>query len=183
MYRPTTISASAPTVNDDYSAGYRRGNHWWDTVTETLYILENEATGTADWNAVTSSSIASWDDWTPSFQWTGNTPAALAYVARYQEIGNLISFTLDVDATNDSGTSITNMNCSLPEFVADNNNYIPVSTFSYIDGTCGSTNVAYIDGLNDTPANRKLSHALFAEVAADLDFNLYFRGFYEKYVA
>ncbi len=52
MYRPTHISASAPTVNDDYSAGFRAANFWWDTSADTFYILVDDATGAADWVSV-----------------------------------------------------------------------------------------------------------------------------------
>ena len=180
-YRPTYISNVAPTVDEDYSEGYRNGNFWYNTVSATLYVLVDHTDGAADWDAISSSSVAAWADWTPTFQWTGNTPVGVSYVASYQEVGSLIFFTLDVSATNDTGADITNMNCSLPESVEDNDNLIPVDTYSVIAGACSNYNVAYIDGENNVEASRKLMHAAFGAITASQAFGLYFRGFYEKY--
>lgn len=179
MYRPTHISASAPTVNDDYSSGFRNGNFWWNTTDDTLYVLVDHTTGAADWDSVSSSAIASWDDWTPTLTWTGNTPVRVSYVARYQMTGNVVVFTLDISVTNDSGSAITNLTVSLPETPVDNNNFIPVWTFSYIASVCSYANVAYIDGTDNTAGNRKLKHASFVSIDGDATANLYFSGLYE----
>jgi len=179
-YRPTHISESAPTVNDDYGDGYRNGNFWWNETSGTLYVLVDHTVGAADWDAITSSSVAAWDDWVATIAWTGNTPVGVSYVARYQEVGNLICFVLDVRGTNDTGADITDMECTLPESVADNDNFIPVSTYSLIVATANSNNIAYIDGNDNDLADRKLYHASFNAIGASEAFELYFRGFYEK---
>jgi hypothetical protein len=179
MYRPTYISNADPTVTDDYANGFREGNFWWNSTDETLFVLSDHSTGSADWDTVTSSDIASWDDWTPTFTWTGNTPSSLSYVARYQRTGDLVSFTLDVTGTNDTGAAITNLTVSLPVTPVDNDNDVPVSTFSYLDSVCSYANVAYIDGTNNTANQRILRHASFVAIDGSDDFNLYFSGFYE----
>ncbi len=70
MFNPTHITNSAPTVNDDYSAGFRAGVFWWDYSAKRWYLLEDETTGAADWKNVSGGAITSWDDWTPSYSWT-----------------------------------------------------------------------------------------------------------------
>lgn len=46
----TNLTATtAPTVNDDSSAGYRDLSRWYDTVTETLYICIDPSPGAAVW--------------------------------------------------------------------------------------------------------------------------------------
>ena len=175
MYRPAEISASAPTVNDDYSSGYRNGNYWWNTTTEILYILEVETTGSASWVAISSADVGAWDDWTPTITWTGNTPTGVSYVARYILIGDVCYFVLDVDCTTGASTNLTNMSFTLPETVSDNNNYIPVTTFHRYDGSYATTNIAYVDG--DTPNGVK--HAYFPSMSPLKDLSLFFAGFYE----
>lgn len=57
MYRPTHIAAVAPTVNDDYSGGFRNGNFWINTVSANLYSLTDDTTGAAVWIQVGGSGI------------------------------------------------------------------------------------------------------------------------------
>jgi len=45
-------AAANPTVNDDNTLGYRIGGIWVNTTANTSYVLVNDATGTAVWQAV-----------------------------------------------------------------------------------------------------------------------------------
>lgn len=55
-YRPVqrkiTISASAPTVNDDGTAGYIIGDFWFISTNAYLYVCEAITTGAAVWTQV-----------------------------------------------------------------------------------------------------------------------------------
>ena len=175
MFKPTIISASAPTVNDDLGAGYRKSTHWYDTATGTFYVLEDDADGAADWKTVSSGDVGSWADWSPSYTWTGNTPTGITTVARYITMGNICLFTLDVNATTAAGSSLTDVAFTLPETVVDNNNLIPVATYYTVGGTSANDNIAYVDG--NTPAG--VAHDTFNSIAQSTAFDLYFRGFYE----
>ena len=175
MFAPTHISSSAPTVNDDFSAGFRPGIHWYNTSTGTFYVMIDDAEGAADWNTVSSGDVGSWSDWSPSYTWTGNTPTGITTVARYITVGDICIFTLDVNATTAAGSSLTDVAFTLPETVTDNNNYIPVGS-SYTDGgSSANDNVAVVDG--NTPAG--VIHQVFNAIAQSTAFDLYFAGFYE----
>ena len=176
MYRPTHISTSAPTANDDFDDGYRNGNYWWNSSTEVLYILEDDSVGAAVWTALSSGDVGTWDDWTPSFTWTGNTPTGVTYVARYIDVGDTCYFTLDVSCTTGASGNLTDMSFTLPETVTDNDNYIPVSSFYEYDGTPSSNNIAYIDG--ETPGD-EVEHLSFPTLSTSKSLRMYFRGFYE----
>ena len=175
MFTPIHISSSAPTVNDDFSAGYRPGIGWYDTATGTFYVLEDDAEGAADWKTISSGDIGSWGDWSPSYTWTGNTPTGVATVARYISVGDICVFTLDVTGTTAAGSSLTNLGFTLPEYVADNNNLIPVAEYYDSGGTPANDNIAYIDGT--TPGG--VTHASFTAIPQSTGFNFYFSGFYE----
>jgi hypothetical protein len=61
---PATVSASAPTVNDDSTEGYAIGAHWVDSSTDTAYTLLDDTAGAAVWAASTflgTSGIATLD--------------------------------------------------------------------------------------------------------------------------
>lgn len=45
----STVSASAPTVNDDNTNGYIVGSQWFNTTTSFLYVATSVATGAATW--------------------------------------------------------------------------------------------------------------------------------------
>lgn len=47
--------SSAPTVTDDFSAGYREDDMWHDTVTGKFYLLHDQTTGAAEWIDITAS--------------------------------------------------------------------------------------------------------------------------------
>lgn len=175
MYRPTHISTSAPTVNDDFDSGFRNGNYWWRTTTEALYILEDDSVGAADWVAIASGDVGTWADFTPSFGWTGNTPTGVTYVARYITIGDICMFTVDVSFTTGGSGNLTDMGFSLPETVADNDNLIPISSYYDVAGVYANVNIPYVDGA--TPAGVK--HAYFPTIGTTQACNFYFRGFYE----
>lgn len=182
MYRPTHISASDPTVNDDYADGYRNGNFWLNSATDTLFCLKDHTTGAAAWVESTGAAISDWANWTPTFIWTGNTPVGITYVARYIVVGNKVNFTLDVDATAGAVGVLTNMECTLPVTPIDLDNYIPIVAQELIDGTYTRTNIAYVDGTQAVDANRKLYHVHFANVQVDDAFRLFYEGFYEQKV-
>ena len=179
MYRPTEISASAPTVNDDYANGFRNGNYWHNTATSIHYILTDHTTANAVWSPISSGSVDEWDDWTTTITWTGNTPTGVSYVARYITIGEVCCFTLDVSCTTGGIGNLTDMTFTLPEQVADNNNLIPISSFYMVAASPLNTNIAYIDGTDNTPANRIAKHFIFPVVGTATAFDIYFRGFYE----
>ena len=175
MYRPTHISSSAPTVNDDFSDGFRAGNLWWNTSSDIVYMLEDDSTGAASWVAISSADVGSWDDWTPTITWTGNTPTGVSYIARYITIGDVCYFMLDVSCTTGGSGNLTNMKFTLPKTVVDNDNYIPVQTFHEYDSTYAQTNIAYVDG--KTPGD--VEHAYFPTMSPSKSLNMYFAGFYE----
>lgn len=126
MYRPTHIAAVAPTVNDDITEGFHRGNYWWDTVTQTQYILEDEADGAAVWVIVAGGGSLAWANWIPVVTFTGGA-ATPTYVARYQTVNNTVYFTLLLQAANTSGSTTTAVSCTLPVTPKDNNMFIPIN--------------------------------------------------------
>ena len=175
MFRPTYITNTAPTVNDDRDSGFIQGTGWLDTSTNAFYILEDDTAGAADWTTIASGEVGSWSDWSPSYTWTGNTPTGITTVARYMSVGNICIFTLDVNATTAAGSSLTDVAFTLPETVADNNNLIPVSTYYTVGGSTANDNIAYVDGT--TPAG--VEHDTFTSIPQSTAFDLYFRGFFE----
>ena len=125
MYRPTHIAAIPPTVNDDMSLGFQRGNYWWDTATQTEYILEVETIAAANWVVVAGGGSVAWSDWIPTFTWDGGVPTT-TYVARYQTVNNTVFFTLLIEAANASGSSATGLSLTLPVTPRDNNIFLPI---------------------------------------------------------
>jgi len=180
MYRPTHISASDPTVNDDYGDGFRQGNFWWNKDDNTLFFLEDHTTGAAAWVESTGAAISDWASWVPVFIWTGNTPVGISYVARYIVVGNKVNFTLDVSATAGAVGNLTNMECTLPVTPIDLDNFFPVTCYHKYGATWQRVNVPYVDGTQAVDANRKLYHGYFSPVAVDVAFRLIFEGFYEQ---
>jgi len=125
MYRPTHIAAIPPTVNDDLSLDFHKGNYWWDTATQTEYILEDETIGAADWVVVSGGGTSAWANWIPVFTWVGGVPAT-TYVARYQTVNNTVFFTLLIQAANASGSSATSVSATLPVTPKDNDTFLPI---------------------------------------------------------
>ena len=176
MFRPTEISASAPTVNEDFDAGYRPGNLWFDTSTNVMYICDDDANGAASWTVISSGDVGSWADWTPTLSWTGNTPTGVTTVARYLAIGDMRFFTIDISCTTGGVGDLTGLEISnLPGGVADNNNEIPVSSYYKSGASYSDDNIAYIDG----DGGEKIAHHDFPTVGTTTAFEIYFRGFYE----
>lgn len=182
MFKPTEVTSTAPTVNDDFSAGYHEGDLWWDTSTSIFYVCVDNAEGAADWDEIGSSDVGSWATWSPSYTWTGNTPTGLTTVARYMLIGSLCVFTLDVDGTTGGAGNLTDFEFSLPQQVVDNDNYIPVSAIYNDNGSYGK-NLALIDGASAASGDRKVKHVSFHTIGTTTAFRLYFRGFYEYELA
>ena len=50
----TVISTTAPGINDDVTKGYILGNHWINTVSDTVYVLVDNTAGSAVWNSLGS---------------------------------------------------------------------------------------------------------------------------------
>jgi len=181
MYRPTTISASDPTVDEDYSNGYRSGN-FWKTPTD-LYILEDEATGAANWeSALSGENLGDWDSWTPSYTWYGDQPSGVATVGRYCMVGDTVYITLQVSGTAGIGASgVTDMTCTLPVDAADLSSYIPLEFSGYIGVADWSKgHFAVIDSASDP---RKIAHICFTVIPSGTAFRLHYSGFYEKNTA
>lgn len=179
MYKPTHISAAAPTVNDDYDDGYRNGNFWRDTGTPDLLLLVDETVGAADWDTVlTGGALAEWDDWTPSYTWTGDQPTGVTTVGRYCKVGDTVWITLQVKGTAGIGaTGVTDMTCTLPMTAADTNAYIPIESYSLNDVKWSIEHLGVIDSRSDP---RVFAHLDFATINSGDSFELYYSGFYEK---
>jgi len=178
MFRPTVISTSAPTVNDDFDAGYRQGIGWFNTSTSTFYICDDDSDGAASWTEINTGLAYSWSDYTPTFTPTGGTVTGASYVARYISINNLVSFYIDYSGTADG--DITDMKITLPSAPADNDCFVPVMHYYLDNGSYGIDNIAYIDMNDNTEGNRKIAHARFQTLSSGVTFRLFYSGFYEE---
>ena len=177
MFSPIYIATSAPTVNDDRDSGFIKGTYWWDETGMRMYLCTDDADGAANWDNVSSGSISSWDDWTPSYTWTGGTPSGLSTVARYLLMGNLCFITLQVTGTTSLG-GLTDMSATLPATAAvvDNNSLIPMETYLIEAGTPSRLLMASINSVTD-PA--RLNCENFKSLPGSTAFGLYFSGSYE----
>lgn len=179
MFNPTHISSSAPTVNDDFSAGYRPGIFWFNTSTGLFYVCEDDAEGSASWSVTGGTSILTWSDWTPSFSWTGNSPLVdPTVVARFILSGNICYFTLQISATNQAGAAITAVTIGLPATaaIADTNSNIPIDSFLLDNGSYTiKTEQAKIESVSDPAV---FNHSGLG-IAASHAFELYYYGEYE----
>lgn len=181
MYRPTHIAAIPPTVNDDFSTGFRQGNYWWDSVTKTEYILEDEATGTAVWTSVNTGTSYEWKDWSPTFTWTPAIASGISYVARYYQVGTHVGFYLDISATNSTGSPITAVSAVLPLLPIDVDAVLPCSGLIHPSSktTYPTTAIlSYIDQQSPSDTARKVYSGTFS-VAHLADFRVFISGFYE----
>jgi len=52
----------APTVNNDLSAGYEVGSHWFDTTADKAYVCVDATIGAAIWTEITSTGGSSFTD-------------------------------------------------------------------------------------------------------------------------
>lgn len=179
MFRPTEISASAPTVNDDFANGFREGIYWFDTTTGSLYICVSDVTGAADWDEVNTGGAYVWADWTPSFAFTPATPTTPTYVARYMQIGNIVHFYFDLDGSNDSGSTLATIAMSPPIEIADTNTY-PTYSAAANEASRVSVPIRLVIGLVDaeSAASRKLYITGLA-VNNAADYRVTGQGFYE----
>jgi hypothetical protein len=177
MYRPTNISSSAPTVNDDYSVGFRNGNFWWNTTNEVLYILEDQTTGNAVWtNTISGENLGQWASWTPTYIWVGGTPVALTTIGRYCAVGDTTYIILNVKGTAPL-TNITDMWCTLPVEPANTSARVPLTFYSNVTGTgVGKDHFAIVETITEP---RMLWHVCFQVIPASANFELYYSGFYE----
>ena len=179
MFKQTHIAATAPTVNDDFSAGFREGVYWFNTATDDFYICTSDAEGAASWETAGGTSINRWDDWTPSLAWAGNTPSVgVTTIGRYVIAEKICLFTLEVSGTNTPGAAITGVTIGLPATaaIADTNSTVPIDSFLLDDGGYTIKNEqAKIDSIADP--------AVFIHnglgIAASHAFTLYYYGEYE----
>jgi len=145
MYRPTHIASANPTVDNDFSEGYRIGNFWWNDSSGAMFLLEEDTVGAASWVGVTEIAY-DWDDFVPTIQFTGGTTTP-TIVARYATIGKTVEFKISANGTN-IGTEITGFNITLPVAPKDQALYVPLGCF-YNSGTTNpdlaSTVIAYIN--------------------------------------
>ena len=179
MFVPTHISTSAPTVNDDLGAGFCKGTCWFYTTMQKFYLSVYDADGAADWDEISGGTISTWEDWSPSYTWTGNTPTGVSTVARFIMVGKVCFFTLQVSGTTGGVGNLTNMQATLPALatVVDNNSLVPVESYRVVTGTPARTdNIASIDSVVD-PA--RLNHSSFATIGTGSAFTLYYAGNYE----
>lgn len=69
-----------------------------------------------------------WSAWTPTWTWTGgNIGTPPTVVARYMVVNNTVHFYVDAEGTNESGSTSTAFNLTLPISPRDVNAYIPCS--------------------------------------------------------
>jgi len=69
-----------------------------------------------------------WSNWTPTWSWNGGeagTPPTV--IARYMVVNNTVHFYLDAEGTNESGSTSTAFNITLPITPRDVNAFIPCS--------------------------------------------------------
>jgi len=183
MYRPTYIDSSAPTVNDDYSAGFRQGNFWFDDSTNSFYVLKDHTTGAASWVLVSGGAATAWANYVPTFSWTGGSPT-MTYVARYRTQGNTVIFQLWFEAANTSGSTATKVDITLPVTPKDNNNYLPIHAM-YCQSAMTSLSDVYgtmlfgIDGNDNTGSNRKLYCLPSFSLLNGSTWTWFMEGFYE----
>lgn len=177
MYRPTNISSSAPTVNDDYSAGFRNGNFW--RTPSSLYVLEDDAVGAADWqNALSGEDLGIWASWTPVITWTGSTPTGVVTVGRYCIVGETVYILLQVRGTGGISDT-TDMSCTLPVTAAYTPAFVPLIFYNTLNSgsDVGKDNFAVIDSVSDP---RVLGHVCFPTIGTEVVFGLFYAGFYER---
>ena len=118
-----------------------------------------------------------WDDWTPTIAWTGGTPgAATINRARYNVTNRKVSFEIDIEGDNDSGSILTAVSFTPPiaipdvdAFYAANCIYSPSSKVTPSDrGT----------GLVDAETNLKI-YAVTLSIANSNSYRVVVTGFYE----
>ena len=178
MFKPTHISTSAPTVNDDYADGFRPGIFWWDSDDDDWYICEDDTVGAAVWSSISSGVILNWDTWSASLSWVGGTPAIAVGIYRYAVIGNMCIITIEIGGSNLTAGNITDLTISLPadsgySLVCDT----PVNFYSIVGGATSKGEMAFVDSSAGLPG--RISHRSFPTIAPSDAFSLYYRAFYE----
>lgn len=184
MHRPTEISTSDPTVNDDALNGYFQGLGWLNTTSGAYFVCKDDAVGAAVWTEVSASAeISAWANWTPTFTWSAGSPN-VSYVARYIKIGTKINFTLLVQVYNNTGGAITSWSCTLPETPADTNQFIPIYSqysivaMSSVADIYGDMAFA-IDCSSASDTARKLYNVATYSQADEDTYTWIMEGFYE----
>ncbi len=119
-----------------------------------------------------------WTTWTPTLDWDGaGTPTVSSGVYRYQRMGDIIHFIVNVNGTNNTGGNVTNLNLTLPVTPDDNNCYLPVNGANTVDTSIKQAG-AYIDCRSDTSGDRKLYFTTFSW-SNSTSAGFYANGFYE----
>ena len=174
MFEPTHISDADPTVNDDYSLGFRPGVFWWNYDTNRWYLCEDDADGAAEWPAISGSAVRSWNDYTPSLSWTGATPNVTSAIYRYCLTGNKCDLTIEINGTNGIGASVTDLSISLPVDAAAYgvSNLTVVDFTAIIDGVISKLDIAVIDTTVADPG--ALTHPAFSAIGSGESFSLYY---------
>jgi hypothetical protein len=79
---------------------------------------------------VTNTLDVVWSPWTPGLNWTNGTPSGITTIARYNKVGKIIHFTIDISSADSNWCS--NLNITLPVPPANNGNRIPVTTIQMV---------------------------------------------------
>jgi len=151
---------------------------WFNTTTQKLYVLTDDTTGSASWAELNTGTIGTWENWTPSYTWVGNTPTGISTVARYIALGKAVYFVLQVSGTVGGIADLTDMSASLPALatVVDNNSLVPINNFRVVGAAYDKGDMVSIDSVVDPAV---LNHTSFTTISPTTTFTLYFSGYYE----
>ena len=115
--------------------------------------------------------------WVPTWVWTGgNIGTPTTVVARYMVINRTVFFHVDAEGTNESGSTSTAFNITLPETVKDVNAYIPCTGY-YNSSAKAMPTTAFV-ALIDADVNLKL-YGVSISIANNDDFKIVIDGKYE----
>ena len=122
---------------------------------------------------------ASWHTWTPTVTWTGTNPTVNNALYRFKNDGNTVHYQIYITFTTGIGAP-TNLSISLPVAPADiNNPIIPVIFLSKTGGTYAKNDTPYIDGADNTPANRLMTFGGGFSLVVETTYGWSMYGFYE----
>jgi hypothetical protein len=101
------------------------------------YNISNLGSPVASSDAATKAYVDSaggvvipWTMWSPSLTWSTGTPSGVSTIARYTQIGKVITFTIDITSTDSNGC--TGLTVSLPVAPANNGNRIAVTSIENV---------------------------------------------------
>ena len=119
-----------------------------------------------------------WNDWTPTIAWTPATPtAATVNEARYQVVNNTVYFKIDINGTNDSGSTLLTVSFTPPIAIPDIDAITPCSA-STNEASKVSTPSRLVLGYIDAETNLKI-YVITLSINNTANYRLVLSGFYE----